>query len=153
MKRAKHCLIYNCNIYYLFLLPQNLQKSNITFIDATTSFVSLYLPNILLLLFSSLMPYLVAKSCSLEAHWTKSVHFWTVQVHVLVHATTCTCSSTFIYKWVVWVNIYLMIGQGVTTILWTYTCACKIKIKCGWICSYVYIMYIMYMYMHALICL
>eukprot|EP00731_Ephydatia_muelleri_P022345 Em0014g936a len=50
-------------------IPQ-LQKSNITFIDSTTSFISLYLPNLLLLLFSSLMPYLVAKSCFFEAHWT-----------------------------------------------------------------------------------
>ncbi|KAL5474551.1 hypothetical protein EMCRGX_G026512 [Ephydatia muelleri] len=58
-------------------IPQ-LQKSNITFIDSTTSFISLYLPNLLLLLFSSLMPYLVAKSCFFEAHWTQSVREQTV---------------------------------------------------------------------------
>ena len=41
-------------------------------------FVTNYIPILLTLLFSSLMPYLVARSTYLEAHWTKYVAFYCI---------------------------------------------------------------------------
>ena len=57
-------------------------------IYSVSPFITNYIPILLILLFSSIMPYLVAQSTYLEAHWTKYVstymHIWLVNISLWI---------------------------------------------------------------------